>query len=178
MYDAMHERRRRRRRLTPELGGVVAVDVDDGDEVLDLGPGAGEAVAEVEAQQLLLRRVEPVPRREHLIVIIAATTITTFHRSLQQHAHDLDQINISPWPGIIIACKSARKTPAVFIEESRLLVMEIGSYLSPHTRRWRRRLERSLEEAPDAMAAFPRVDLDQERDGTTTPLLCHAWGSP
>jgi hypothetical protein len=52
------------RRLASELGGMVGVDVDDGDEVVDLWPGASEAVAEVEAQQLLLRRVEPVPRRE------------------------------------------------------------------------------------------------------------------
>ena len=29
-----------------------------------------------------------------------------------------------------------------------------------------------------ATAAFPRVDLDQELDGTTTLLLRHAWGSP
>jgi hypothetical protein len=37
---------------------VVAVDVDDGDEPLRVGPGAGEEVPEVEAQQLLLRRIE------------------------------------------------------------------------------------------------------------------------
>jgi hypothetical protein len=75
---------------------MVAVDVDDGDEVLDLGPGAGEAVAEVEAQQLLLRRVETVPRREHRIMIAATTT--TFHRSsLQEHADDLDLVIISSY---------------------------------------------------------------------------------
>jgi hypothetical protein len=83
----MHERGRRV--LTLELGGMVAVDVDDGDEVLDLGPGAGEAVAEVEAQQLLLRRVEPVPRREHRIMITATATATS-HPCLQQHDPDRD----------------------------------------------------------------------------------------
>ena len=46
---------------------MVAVDVDDGDEAVDVGPGAGEAVAEVEGQQLLLRRVEPVSRRQQRI---------------------------------------------------------------------------------------------------------------
>ena len=72
---------------------MVAVDVDDGDEELDLGPGAGEAVAEVAAQQLLLRRVEPVPRREHRIMIITAAT-TTFHRSPAAIAcRDLDLLN-------------------------------------------------------------------------------------
>lgn len=46
---------------------MVAVDVDDGDQALDAGPAAGEAVPEEEAQQLLLRRVEPEARREEWI---------------------------------------------------------------------------------------------------------------
>jgi hypothetical protein len=54
---------------------VVAVDVDDGDEVLDVGPRAGEAVAEVEAQQLLLRWIEPEARRVEWIV----ATTRRFH---------------------------------------------------------------------------------------------------
>jgi hypothetical protein len=46
------------------VGRVVAVDVDDGDDAMDVRPGgAGEVVAEVEAQKLVLRRVEPEPRR-------------------------------------------------------------------------------------------------------------------
>lgn len=61
-----------------ELGGVVAVDVHDGDQVLDDGLGAGEAVPEVEGQQLLLRRVEPESRRQQQR-ITAATTTTAFH---------------------------------------------------------------------------------------------------
>jgi hypothetical protein len=60
-----------------ELGRVVAVDVDDGDQVLDDGPGAGEPVPEVEGQQLLLRRVEPESRRQQWIT--AATTTMAFH---------------------------------------------------------------------------------------------------
>ena len=43
---------------------MVVVDVDDGDDAVEVrAGGAGEVVAEVEAQQLLLRRVEPEPRR-------------------------------------------------------------------------------------------------------------------
>ena len=50
--------------LTWEVGRVVAVDVDDGDDTVEVrAGGAGEVVAEVEAQQLLFRRVEPEPRR-------------------------------------------------------------------------------------------------------------------
>jgi hypothetical protein len=40
--------------------------------VVDLWPGASEAVAEVEAQQLLLHRVEPVPRRGRRITAAIA----------------------------------------------------------------------------------------------------------
>jgi hypothetical protein len=46
---------------------MEAVDVDDGDEPLHVGPRAGEEVPEVEAQQLLLRRIEPEARREEWV---------------------------------------------------------------------------------------------------------------
>lgn len=46
-----------------ELPGVGGVDVDDGDDALDVVAEAVELVAQVEAYQLLLRRVEAVPRR-------------------------------------------------------------------------------------------------------------------
>jgi hypothetical protein len=50
--------------LTWEVGRVMAVDVDDGDNAVDVRPsGAGEVAAEVEAQKLVLRGVEPKPRR-------------------------------------------------------------------------------------------------------------------
>ena len=52
------------RRRTWELPRVDGVDVDDGDDALDVVAEAVELVAEVEAYQLLLRRVEAVPRRE------------------------------------------------------------------------------------------------------------------
>lgn len=47
---------------TWELPGVGGVDVDDGNNALDVAPVAVELVAQVEAYQLLLRRVEAVPR--------------------------------------------------------------------------------------------------------------------
>ena len=50
------------RRRTWELPRVDGVDVDDGDDALDVVAEAVELVAEVETYQLLLRRVEAVPR--------------------------------------------------------------------------------------------------------------------
>lgn len=46
---------------TWELPGVDGVDVDDGDDAVDVAAEVVQLVAEVEGYQLLLRRVEAVP---------------------------------------------------------------------------------------------------------------------